>query len=1036
MKHYFNRSNIAKASVALRLKRAMNLYQQGKIFESEKLFKSVLQDSPANHVAIYSFGLLLINSNRFVDALEIVAAGTEKHPNFAMLWFLRGVIHKHFNQFDSALFCYDKAIAIDATYISPLINSGAILRDMHRHIDAQKRFQRILEIEPNHPTALSNYGTLLTEGKESKITEAIDVFNRLLAIKPNHPYGKGMLAYTKLHVCDWSSLESDTFDITKGVREGKRICRSLGYMALSDSAEDHFKCAKIYAENEFPNLSNSAWEGEIYKHERLRIAYISPDFREHPVGHLMAGVIEHHDRSKFEVICVSIGPEGKSNLRDRFINASERFILAQQLSSVHIAQLLKSLEIDIVIDLAGYTSDSRTDIFLHRPAPIQVNYLGYPGTMALDCYDYIIADRTTIPKEHKQFYSEEVAYLDFCYLPIAVGVEPATPLSRSHYGLPEEGFIFCAFSHDYKIHPEIFGIWMRLLKSHPGSVFWLMSRNTAAQENLRQQAKIWGINSDRLVFAERLPRIEDHLARYRIADLFLDTWPYNAHTTAADALLVGLPVVTYKGNSFPSRVAASLLESLGLPELVTDSLVGYFELASKLAGQPEQLNEIREKFTSERLNSHLAMGEPFTRRLEDIYLSMQLGISSISVKTATPTKKKNAELDPVELIKIDVKLSGLKLPLDLFEKGNYPQAEIYLRDFLENQPRNEQALGLLRKIRVAYGIGQDFRLSEKVMPKSIGGRYLLIKSWGYGFWSDAHHVASQLLLAELTNRKPIIWWGSNSLYGDGREVDCFTRYFLPVGDSHLDDISADASIYPPKWKINNLVKENINKWNGEYSRIAAQYLFDRDEVLVVSDFYSTLDSIIPWIDNESIYFGKSEQDIYAILFQKYFRVSERLHQKINKFYEEKMSHKNWVAVHMRGTDKQEENDKLDNTNATIYPYVDLVIKKNPQIGIFLMTDSNLIFKEFEARYGNILVTTDARRSDNESPIHKNRVDGWAIGDEIVMDVFLAIRCNFFLGNKESNVSLAIYDMKNWMPGTAFLIGRASIRAKNYNLHAG
>jgi len=1034
MKQYSNKSNIAKATVALRLKRAMNLYQQGKIISSEKLFKSVLQDSPANHVAIYCYGLLLINSNRSVEALKIVTAGTEKNPDFAMLWFLRGEIHKQFNQFDSALFCYDKAIAIDEKYISPLINSGVMLREMHRNLDAQKRFQRILEIDPNHSTALSNYGTLLTEGKESKITEAIEVFNRLLSIKPNHHYGKGMLAYTKLHVCDWSSLESDTVDVTKGVREGKRICRSLGYMALSDSAEDHFKCAKIYAENEFPKISTPAWEGEIYKHERLRIAYISPDFREHPVGHLMAGVIENHDRSKFEVICVSIGPEGKSNLRDRFINASERFILAQQLSSDHIAKVLKSLEIDIVIDLAGYTSDSRTDIFLHRPAPIQVNYLGYPGTMGLDCYDYIIADRTTIPREHKEFYSEEIAYLEFCYLPVASGVEPATPLPRSHYGLPEEGFVFCAFSHDYKIHPKIFGLWMRLLKSHPGSVFWLMQRNTAAQENLRQQAMIWGISSDRLVFAERLPRIEDHLARYRVADLFLDTWPYNAHTTAADALLVGLPVVTYKGNSFPSRVAASLLESLGLPELVTDSLDGYFELASNLAGQPEQLNEIREKFTSERLKFHLAMGEPFTRRLEEIYLSMQLGVSRAYVNTVKLTKKKNTELDPFELIKIDVKLSQMKLSLDLFEKGNYPQAEIFLRDFLENQPRDEPALGLLSKIRAAYGIAEDFRLSEKIIPKRIGERYFLIKSWGYGFWSDAHHVVSQLLLAELTHRKPIIWWGTNSLYGDGSESDCFTRYFLKIGDSHFDDIPADASIYPPKWKINNLLKENINKWSGENSRVAAQYLFDRDETLVVSDFYSTLDSIIPWIDSKSIYYGKSEQEIYPILFQKYFKVNERLHHKINKFYEEKMSHKNWVAVHMRGTDKQEENDKLDDTNAIIYPYVDLVVNKNPELGIFLMTDSNIIYNKFQARYGKKLLTTDARRSDNESPIHISRVDGWAIGDEIVLDAFLALRCNFFLGNKESNVSLAIYDMKNWMPGSAFLIGRGSIRTKNYNLH--
>lgn len=1035
MKYYLNKATAEKPGIAVWLKKAMTLYQQGKIAEAERFFKRILEESPDNRVALYSYGLLLINSKRSVEALKIVTHGTEKNSDFPMLWFLRGVIHKQFNQLESAILCYDKAIAIDGEYISALINRGAILREMHRHLDAQKCFQRILAIDPDHLIALSNYGTLLTEGKESRITEAIETFSRLLTIKPDYHYGKGMLAYTKLHVCDWSTLEVDTTEVTNGVREGKRVCRSLGYMALSDTAEDHFKCAKIYAQNEFPAPGGPKWDGEIYKHDRIRIAYISPDFREHPVGHLMAGVIENHDRNKFEITCVSIGPDGKSNLRDRFINASDRFILAQQLSAVHIAQILKSLEIDIAVDLAGYTSDSRTEIFMYRPAPIQVNYLGYPGTMALDCYDYIIADRTTIPEKHKEFYSEEVAYLDGCYLPIASGIDSAVPLARSDYGLPDDGFVFCAFSHDYKIHPKIFNIWMRLLERHPSSVFWLMSRNTAAQENLRDRAMAWGISPDRLVFAERLPRIEDHLARYRVANLFLDTWPYNAHTTAADALLVGLPVVTYKGDAFPSRVAASLLDSLGMHGLVTNTLDAYFDLASTLAGNPAQLQECRDKLTSERLHSHLAFGEPFTRRLEVIYQSMQLAKSKTEDITDTVSKNANTPPDIAELIEIDVKLSKLKIPLERFGKGNYPQSEIYVRDFLEKQPRNEQALDLLSKIRTAYGIESNFRLSEQIRPEKIEERYLLIKSWGYGFWSDAHHVASQLLLAELTHRKPIVWWGSNSLYGDGSETDCFARYFLPVGDAILTHIPADASVYPSKWKKNNLLKEDVDKWFGEGSRLAAQYIFARDETLVVSDFYSTLDSIIPWIDRESIYYGKNEQEIYSIIFQKYFKVSNRLQKKIDDFYEKNMSQKNWVAVHMRGTDKRDEHRKLDDTNSVIYPYVDLVIKKNPELGIFLVTDSNVFLNEFKDRYGSSLLTTIARRSNGQVPVHKSRVQGWEIGDEIVIDTFLATRCSFFLGNKASNFSLATYDLKKWPNGCAFLIGSQSIRSRNYSLHA-
>ncbi|NDH69627.1 MAG: acetylglucosamine transferase, partial [Gammaproteobacteria bacterium] len=258
---------------------------------------------------------------------------------------------------------------------------------------------------------------------------------------------------------------------------------------------------------------------------------------------------------KDQLHLISIGIDDKSSLRKRFAEAADHFIDAKEMSVAQIAVLMRQMEVDIAIDLAGYTSDSRTQIFSHRPAPVQVNYLGYPGSMALDCYDYIIADRVVIPPEEAVFYSEKPAYLDYCYLPIATGVEIAEPKTRKEYGLPDQGFVFCAFSHDYKIHPDIFFQWIRLLKENPESVLWLMSRSEQSVANLRKQAEFAGVAPERLVFAHRVPSIQDHLARYKVANLFLDTWPYNAHTTCADALLAGLPVVTYKGSSFPSRVA-------------------------------------------------------------------------------------------------------------------------------------------------------------------------------------------------------------------------------------------------------------------------------------------------------------------------------------------------------------------------------------------------------------------------------------------------------------------------------------------------
>ena len=395
-------------------------------------------------------------------------------------------------------------------------------------------------------------------------------------------------------------------------------------MSASDQAADHLQAARIFASHHCPPAARPMWNGEIYRHARLRVAYVSPDLREHPVGHLMAGIFERHDRRRFETIAISIGSDDGSPLRSRIQGAFDRFIDARPMASRQVAELMRELEVDVAVDLAGFTSDSRSDIFSYRPAPVQVNYLGYPGTLGTDYMDYIVADRHVIPPEHHGFYNEQVVYLPDAYLPPAVGVQIAerTP-SRAECGLPDEGVVFCSFNHDYKVSPHMFAVWMRLLAQVSGSVLWLMSRSELSQRHLREEAARAGIDPARLVFAQRVPRVEDHLARYRQADLFLDTHPYNAHTTAADALLAGLPVLTYRGQAFPARVAASLLHAAGLPELVTDSLAGYEALALQLARDPARRAGLRQ-----HLLEHSRQGQAlfdtagFTRDLEAIYVAM------------------------------------------------------------------------------------------------------------------------------------------------------------------------------------------------------------------------------------------------------------------------------------------------------------------------------------------------------------------------------------------------------------------------------
>ena len=360
-----------------------------------------------------------------------------------------------------------------------------------------------------------------------------------------------------------------------------------------------------------------------YDHERLRIAYVSPDLREHPVGHLMAGLFAQHDRTRVETIAISLSADDRSDLGRRIRSSFDHFIEARGVASNKIAEKMREMEVDCAIDLAGYTADSRTEIFAHRPAPVQINFLGYPGTLGVDYMDYLIADRHVIPPEHQEFYTEKILYMPDTYLPTdrALKIAETTP-TRDACGLPEKSIVLCSFSHDYKISPPLWRVWMSLLDKVPDAVLWLVARNEDTKANFRNAAEMSGISGKRLVFAERVPRVEDHLARYRLADLFLDTWPYNAHTTAADALAVGLPVLTYQGGAFPARVASSLLHAMGLPELITQSWADYEDLALALVRDPGRLSALKAKLMANKATHPLFDTEKFCRAFEDLLFSV------------------------------------------------------------------------------------------------------------------------------------------------------------------------------------------------------------------------------------------------------------------------------------------------------------------------------------------------------------------------------------------------------------------------------
>jgi protein O-GlcNAc transferase len=600
------------------LMRALEAQGRGDTVQAEYMFRNFLAAYPGNPIASYSMAVILLHRRDREGALQTLEAGVAANPGFAPLWLAKGSAEHGLGLREEALKSYDQAIGIKPDYLEALVNSGALLREMHKHAEALQRFQAVLTFQPDYQTALGNSAILLSEFKQ--LDQAIATLQRLLQINPDYDYGLGLLAYERLHACDWTDHDALQQAIIEGLREGKRTCKSLGLMALSDSAADHQQCARIFSAHHLPESPPPLWQGERYRHDRIRVAYMSPDLREHPVGHLMAGIFEHHDHHRFETIAVSLGANDGSRLRQRMVNAFDHFIDARDMSSRHIAETLRRMEVDILIDLAGYTSDARTDVLAHRPAPAHVNYLGYPGTMGYKEMDYLIADRCVIPPEHQCFYDERVLYLPDAYLPTddKVQIAERTP-TRAECGLPDDAFVFCSFCHDYKISPSWFDMWMRILSGAPGSVLWLMSRNAQSQANLRQAAQARGVDPQRLIFASRVPLIEAHLARYRQASLFLDTHPYNAHTTAADALMAGLPVLTYLGGSFPSRVASSLVSSIGLNELVTHSHQAYEDTAIRIANNADLHQDIRSRLERQRAGSGLFDTPAFCRHLEALY---------------------------------------------------------------------------------------------------------------------------------------------------------------------------------------------------------------------------------------------------------------------------------------------------------------------------------------------------------------------------------------------------------------------------------
>jgi predicted O-linked N-acetylglucosamine transferase (SPINDLY family) len=596
-------------------------------------------------------GKALSDLERHEEALASYDQSLALAPNNPETWSSRAMALLKLQRREEALAAFDRALALSPQSANILNSRGTVLRDLRRPAEARASYERALSISPDFPEALCNLANLAQDA--GRYEEAIgycdralairpdlaDAFNirgaalrflnrlsasaaayaRVLTLAPRFEFARGNLFFLRASLCDWSDRAEESARIVAAVHAGDRVCSPHSFLSVIDDPSAQLQCARSYVAN-FPELA-PLWRGERFQHPRRKIAYLSADFGDHPVSHLIAGVLERHDRTQFETIGVALSREaGTGTMRKRMEGAFEHYIDATLMSDRETAARLRAMEVDIAVDLNGHTRGGRLGIFGFRPAPLQVGYLGYAGTSGIACIDYLLADDVTIPREHEEFFSERIVRLPHCFLPNddRQPIAEATP-TRGELGLPDSGFVFCAFNNTYKLNPTMFDIWMRLLRETPGSVLWLRSGEQMMIDNLRREAGLRGVAAERLVFAGKVPAMAAHLARYRQADLFLDTTPYGAHATSRDALWAGLPVLTCLGTAFASRVAASLLSALDLPELVAPSLNEYATRALAIAHSPGLLAEIAGKLAMQRQLRPVFETDLFRRHLESAY---------------------------------------------------------------------------------------------------------------------------------------------------------------------------------------------------------------------------------------------------------------------------------------------------------------------------------------------------------------------------------------------------------------------------------
>jgi protein O-GlcNAc transferase len=569
--------------------------------------------------AWYNKGNTLYELKRYDEAITHYDRAIKLKADYAEAWSNKGVIMYELKRYDEAITHYDKALSLKPDYAEAWSNKGNTLQEFKRYDEAIAHYDKALSLKPDYAEAWSNKGNALNHLKRH--SESAWCYQKALNLDAKDFFYLGQAHHQMMLVCDWTDYDITINKIFRLVDEGRKGAEPFGFQGIATSEALLKKCAEIYSNDKFPFLKKST-EKLKYTHNKIRIGYLCGEFREQATSILMTRIWELHDKDKFEIFAFDSGWDDNSLYRQRITKAFDKVFDISRLSDLNAAKIIQQNEIDILINLNGFFGLARQGVFSYKPSPIQVNYLGFPGTIGANYMDYIIADKVVIPEQSKLHYLEKVVYLPNSYQANDDQRKISDQeYSRAQLGLPDNAFVYACFNNNYKITPPTFNSWIRILKNVQGSVLWLLQDNSWAVENLKKEVEKQGVSCDRLIFAERLP-LPEHLARHYQADLFLDTLPYNAHTTASDALWAGLPVLTMMGQTFPGRVAASLLNAIGLPELITNTQEQYETLAIELARNPKKLEDIKVRLFHNRKTAPLFDSPLFAKNIEAAYIQM------------------------------------------------------------------------------------------------------------------------------------------------------------------------------------------------------------------------------------------------------------------------------------------------------------------------------------------------------------------------------------------------------------------------------